>query len=419
MDACQLFLDQHGAVHSAAVGGNKASAAERAFAGLSDEQMRVRPREDLNSLAWLMWHIARAEDIMVNTILHGRDQVCDDAWRKRLGVSRRDFGIGMTSTEVTELTRQVDLAALRGVIAAMAVPFLDDYKVDEDNLARFAVWLAGCRGVTAVMTNGHTGEVGSLLPDERATVTRVVADAVKGAVRVVSAVCAEGTFEAVEHARAAAHAGADTVDVMPCHMWLRFGVKEDAVYEYVKTIGGESGLDVIVHVYPTSTRAAYSTRLMVRLASIPQVKGFKMGERDLGAYERDIRALRADAPHVSLLNCMDEYLFATFVHRLDGTLVGCASLVPELINGLFEAMAADDLTRAREINERLWPIKEAVYGTGEPSGDAHARMKEGMALRGIFRSALARPPGLRPSSAALAAMQAALVASRVPVVDLV
>jgi len=238
-------------------------------------------------------------------------------------------------------------------------------------------------------------------------------------VRVVSAVCAEGTFEAIEHARAAAHAGADTVDVMPCHMWLRFGVREDAVYEYVKAIGGESGLDVIIHVYPANTRVAYSTRLMVRLASIPQVKGFKMGERDLGAYERDIRALRADAPHVSLLNCMDEYLFATFVHRMDGALVGCASLVPELTNDLFEAMAADDLTRAREINDRLWPIKEAVYGAGEPSGDAHARMKEGMALRGIFRSGLARPPVLSPSSAEIAAMQAALVASRLPVVNLV
>src|SRR5260370_27745065 len=116
------------------------------------------------------------------------------------------------------------------------------------------------------MTNGHTGEVGSLLPDERAAVTRVVADAVKGAVRVVSAVCAEGTFEAVEHARAAAHARADTVDVMPCHMWLRFGVKEDAVYEDVKTIGGESRLDVILHPYPASTPAASSTPLLARPA---------------------------------------------------------------------------------------------------------------------------------------------------------
>lgn len=113
MDARDLFLDQHTAVHSAAVGGNKASAAERAFAGLTDEQMRVRPREDLNSLAWIMWHIARGEDILVNPVLAGRPQVLDEAWLGRLKVPRRDLGTGMTSAEVSELTRQVDLAALR------------------------------------------------------------------------------------------------------------------------------------------------------------------------------------------------------------------------------------------------------------------------------------------------------------------
>ena len=100
-------------MHSAAVGGNKMSAAERAFAGLSDEQMRVRPREDLNSLAWLMWHIARAEDIIVNHGARGRAQLFDEGWAKRLGITRRDFGIGMTSAEVTELTRQIDVGALR------------------------------------------------------------------------------------------------------------------------------------------------------------------------------------------------------------------------------------------------------------------------------------------------------------------
>ncbi len=113
MDARELFLDQHAAVHSAAVGGNKMSAAERTFGGLTDEQMRVRPREDLNSLAWLMFHIARTEDIFVNPVLAGRPQVFDDAWMKRLGITRRDLGTGMTSAEVTELTRQIDLGALR------------------------------------------------------------------------------------------------------------------------------------------------------------------------------------------------------------------------------------------------------------------------------------------------------------------
>jgi len=113
MDARDLFLDQHAAVHSAAVGGNKMSAAERAFAGLTEAQMRVRPREDLNSLAWLMWHIARAEDIMVNRMLASQAQVFDEAWKKRLGISRPDFGIGMTSPEVTELTQKIDVGALR------------------------------------------------------------------------------------------------------------------------------------------------------------------------------------------------------------------------------------------------------------------------------------------------------------------
>lgn len=113
MDARDLFLSQHAAVHSKEVGGNPASAAERTFTGLTDEQMRVRPREDLNSLAWIMWHIARAEDIMLNPVLSGRDQVLDDAWLKRLGISRRDFGIGMTSPEVSELTKQIDIGALR------------------------------------------------------------------------------------------------------------------------------------------------------------------------------------------------------------------------------------------------------------------------------------------------------------------
>lgn len=113
MDVRDLFLDQHSVMHSAAVAGNKASAAERAFAGVSEPQMRVRPREDLNSLAWIMWHIARAEDIIVNPVLAGHDQVLDEGWLRRLGIARRDFGIGMKSPEVWELTRQIDVDALR------------------------------------------------------------------------------------------------------------------------------------------------------------------------------------------------------------------------------------------------------------------------------------------------------------------
>ena len=113
MDAKDLFLMQHGVVHSKEVAGNAASAAERSFGGLTAEQMKVRPRPDLNSIAWIMWHIARAEDIMLNNVFARRDQVMDDAWLKRLNIARRDFGIGMSSDEVSALTTAIDVAALR------------------------------------------------------------------------------------------------------------------------------------------------------------------------------------------------------------------------------------------------------------------------------------------------------------------
>ena len=113
MDVRDLFLDQHAAMHSAAVGGNTMSAAERTFGELSEEMWRLRPREDLNSLAWILWHIARVEDVVANALVAGRPQVFDETWAKRLGVTRPDFGTGMTSVEVTELTRRVDLGALR------------------------------------------------------------------------------------------------------------------------------------------------------------------------------------------------------------------------------------------------------------------------------------------------------------------
>src|SRR5262245_50228881 len=112
MDMRDLFLAQHSAMQSANVAGNKASAVERVLNGLSEEQFRVRPREDLNSIAWILWHVARAEDIFLNPVLTGRSQVFDDAWMKKLNVSRRDFGIGMKSREVSDLTRAVKLDAL-------------------------------------------------------------------------------------------------------------------------------------------------------------------------------------------------------------------------------------------------------------------------------------------------------------------
>ncbi|QOT80716.1 dihydrodipicolinate synthase family protein [Cupriavidus basilensis] len=295
-----------------------------------------------------------------------------------------------------------------GIIPAIAVPFNADYSINEPELRRFARWLGGQAGVTALMTNGHTGEVFSLTPCERAEVTRITADATRGICPVISSVVCEGINDAVEQAGWAKEAGAAGLDIMPPHHWLRFGFKPEHCLDYFNAIGKASGLPLVVHIYPAWTRGSYSSELLAELAKLPYVKAFKMGEREMNKYARDIKEIRAADPTKVLMTCHDEYLLASMVQGIDGALVGFASLIPGLINDLLKAVKAGDLHEAMRVQALINPLKDAVYGAGEPTGEAHGRMKAAMALAGILRDGTVRPPTHAPSAEELAAIQAAL-----------
>ncbi|HKA43112.1 MAG TPA: dihydrodipicolinate synthase family protein [Burkholderiales bacterium] len=295
-----------------------------------------------------------------------------------------------------------------GVLPAMQVPFKPDYSIDEPELRRFTSWLAGTRGITGLVTNGHTGEVFALNAEERAEVTRIVADEVEGRLPVVSGICVEGIDEACAHAEMAKRAGASGLLVMPPHQWLRFGMKPEHVVEHFTAIGKASGLDLVVHVYPSWTRAAYSCELLAQLARLPWVKVFKVGTRDMNKYVMDIKAIREAAPEKTILTCHDEYLLASMVQGVDGALVGFASFIPQKIVALWEAVQAGDLKRAMGIQFDINPLKQAVYGFGEPTGEAHARMKMAMFLAGLMSSPVVRRPTNQPAGADLEAIRHAL-----------
>jgi 4-hydroxy-tetrahydrodipicolinate synthase len=298
-----------------------------------------------------------------------------------------------------------------GLIPAMAVPFRADLSIDEQELASFARWLAAQPGVVGMMTNGHTGEVFSLTPRERAEVTRITARAVEGSCPVISSIVCEGIKDAVEQAGWAKDAGAQALDVMPPHHWLRFGFRTSHVLDYFQAVGQASGLPLIVHVYPAWTKASFSSELLAELAKLPFVRAFKIGTREMNKYKRDLQMIRAVAPEKALLTCHDEYLLASMVQGIDGALVGFASVIPGLIHDLLQAVKAGDLARAMAIQARIDPLKDAVYGGGEPTGEAHANMKAAMVAAGIFTNGTMRPPTVAPSRVELQAIEAAVAAA--------
>jgi hypothetical protein len=87
---------------------------------LSEQQMRTRPHESVNSIAWIYWHMARSEDIALNRLASDGSQVFDDeGWAIPLHVPLRHFGYEMTKAEVSALSEQIDLAALRAYLDAV------------------------------------------------------------------------------------------------------------------------------------------------------------------------------------------------------------------------------------------------------------------------------------------------------------
>jgi 4-hydroxy-tetrahydrodipicolinate synthase len=295
----------------------------------------------------------------------------------------------------------------RGIIPAIACPFTPSHQIDEPALRKHASWLATQPGVVAIMTNGHTGEVFSLTPRERAEVTRIVAEELRGKLPVISSIVCEGLSEAAEHAKMAKEAGAKGLDVMPPHHWLRFGFRPGHVVDYFEAIAAV-GLDLVAHVYPSWTRASYSSATLAQLAKHPSVQAFKVGQRDMNKYAADIKAIRDANPSKVILTCHDEYLLATMVQGVDGALVGFATFIPGLINDLWQAVQAGDLKRAMKIQDVITPLKDAVYGGGEPTGEAHARMKMGMYLAGVLDAPTVRPPTEAPNEQEMAALRSAV-----------
>lgn len=79
----------------------------------------------------------------------------------------------------------------RGILPAMQVPFCADGSIDEPELRGFARWLGERRGIGGLVTNGHTGEVFALSPQERARVTQIVAEEAGDRTPVISGICCE------------------------------------------------------------------------------------------------------------------------------------------------------------------------------------------------------------------------------------
>ena len=113
-EAISMFFNQHAALHTAAVGpGTSWSYEDEIFGGITEVQARLIPPGGDHSIVWLVWHVARIEDITMNILIAGEAQILYSGWFEQLKISARDAGNGMNAVEIAALSTESDIASLR------------------------------------------------------------------------------------------------------------------------------------------------------------------------------------------------------------------------------------------------------------------------------------------------------------------
>ena len=82
----------------------------RALDGLSEDELSWHPTLESIAIDWMVWHMARVEDNLINVVLQNRDPIWQrDGWGERLGIATTSAGAGMKMAEIRVMGR-IDVA---------------------------------------------------------------------------------------------------------------------------------------------------------------------------------------------------------------------------------------------------------------------------------------------------------------------
>jgi 4-hydroxy-tetrahydrodipicolinate synthase len=206
----------------------------------------------------------------------------------------------------------------------------------------------------------------------------------------------------------AAAEGASALLVFPPNSMIAGGqLRPEMALAHFSRIAEASDLPIIVFQYPAATGLGYPLDTLLHLAeAIPAIRAIKDWCADPMLHERHVRTLQGLARPVNVLTTHSSWLMSSLAMGAAGLLSGAGSVVADLQVALFEAVRANDLARARRINDRLYPLQQAFYAP--PFLDMHNRMKECLVLLGRQARAVVRPPLVKLSAAEIARLKAAL-----------
>ncbi|WP_116475186.1 4-hydroxy-tetrahydrodipicolinate synthase [Zobellella maritima] len=266
----------------------------------------------------------------------------------------------------------------RGSIVALVTPF-DGARVDEAALRRLVDWHIE-QGTHGIVPVGTTGESPTLSHDEHCRVIEVVAEQTAGRVPVIAGAGSNNPVEAIEYSRYAQQVGADAT----LHVAGYYNKpSQEGLYAHFKMLHDATELPIIVYNIPPRAVVDISPATMARIAELPRIAGVKDATGDLA---RPWAERQLIGKSFSWLSGEDGTAVSYNVAGGVGCISVTANVAPKLCAQLQELTLAGKWEQARELQDRLLPLHQAMFAEPNPAG-----AKYGLSLLGLASDACRVP----------------------------
>src|SRR4029078_10942897 len=214
-------------------------------------------------------------------------------------------------------------------------------------------------GVDVLVPVGTTGESPTLTNDEHLRVIEVVIEAAATRVPGIPGTGSNSTHEAIEMSIAAKRAGADGL-LLVTPYYNRPG--QEHMYRHFRAIMQAASLPTVLYNVPGRTASDLLPETIARLAEMPEVVGVKEAT---GSALRASQIIARVGHRIAVLSGDDATAFPLFALGGRGVISVVSNVAPALMSGMWDAAAAGDWNKARQLHYRLLPLGERLFAAAD------------------------------------------------------
>jgi 4-hydroxy-tetrahydrodipicolinate synthase len=257
-----------------------------------------------------------------------------------------------------------------GSFTALITPFRNG-AIDDQAFMRLVEWQIeeGTHGLVPV---GTTGECPTLSHEEHKHVVELCIKVARKRVPVIAGAGSNSTAEAIDFTRHAKKAGADAV----LHVTGYYNKPtQEGLFQHFKAINDAVDIPIFLYNVPPRTIVDITVPTMARCAELKNVIGVKDATANVSRVTSQRLACGKDFIQLS---GEDGTALGFNVHGGKGCISVTANVAPRLCSQFQSACLKGDWTAAREIQDRLMPLHDALFCETSPGPVKYAASRLGL-----------------------------------------